>query len=44
MIVVIKTPERRHCRRSTVSIVNLEHIFTQFSSVPIVDFEQVIVC
>ena len=39
----IKTPERRHWRRSGVFIVNFEHTFstfTPFSSVSIVDFEQ----
>ena len=39
--LTIKTPERRHSRRSGVSFVNFEHIFTSFSSVSIVDFEQV---
>ena len=39
--LTIKTPERRHWRRSCVFIVNFEHIFTPFSSVFIADFEQV---
>ena len=41
--LTIKTPERRHCRRSrsAVFIVNFEHILHFFSSVSIVDFEQV---
>ena len=39
----LKTPERRHWRRrrSAVFIVNFEHILHFFSSVSIVDFEQV---
>ena len=36
-----KTPERRHWRRSGVFIVNFEHILYFFSSVSIVDVEQV---
>ena len=39
----IKTPERLHWLRSGVFIVNFERI-SIFSSVPIVNFEQVIVC
>ena len=39
--LTIKTPERRHWRRSGVFIVNIEHIFIPFSSVSIADFEQV---
>ena len=37
----IKTPGRRQWHRSGVSIVNFEHISHLFSSVSIVDFEQV---
>ena len=37
--LTIKTPERRHWRRSGVFIVHFEH--TTFSSVSIVDFEEV---
>ena len=37
----MKTPERRHWRRSGVFIVNFEHYFTSFPSVSIVDFKQV---
>ena len=40
----IKTPERRQWRRPGVFIVNYEHISHIFSSVFIVDFEQVNVC
>ena len=39
--LTIKTPERRHWRRSGIFIVNIEHIFIPFSSVSIADFEQV---
>ena len=35
----MKTPERRHWRRSSV-FINFEHI-SPFSSVSIIDFEQV---
>ena len=41
--LTIKTPERRQWRSSGVFIVNLEHS-TPFSSVSIVDFEQVNIC
>ena len=37
--LTIKTPERRHWRRSGVFIVNFEHIFTPCSYVSIVTFE-----
>ena len=41
--LTIKTPERRHCRLSGVFIVNYEHnLYLPCSSVPIVNFEQVI--
>ena len=40
-IVTIKTPERRQWRRSGVFIFNFEHILHLFSTVSIVDFEQV---
>ena len=36
----MKTPERRHFRRSGVFIVSFEHISHLFSSASIVDFEQ----
>ena len=36
-----KTPERCHWRYSDVFVFNFEHIFTLFSSVSIVDLEQV---
>ena len=39
--LTIKTPERSPWRRSGVFIVNFEHYFTSFSSVSIIDFEQV---
>ena len=39
--LTIKTPVRRHGHRSGVFIANFEHIFTPFTSVSIVDFEQV---
>ena len=39
----MKTAERRQCRRSGVFLVNCEHISHLFSSVPIIDFEQVII-
>ena len=39
--LTIKIPEQRHWRRSTVFTVNLEHVSHLFSSVSIVDFEQV---
>ena len=38
--LTIKTPERRHGCGCGVFIVNFEHIFTPFSSVAIVNFEQ----
>ena len=38
----VKTPERCQCRRSDVFVVNFKHIFTPFSRVSIVDFEQII--
>ena len=41
--LTIKTPERYPCRRSYVFIVNFE-LISPFSSVSIVDFEQVNVC
>ena len=40
-ILTIKTPERRHWRRSGVVIVNFEHISHLCSSVSIVNFEHV---
>ena len=40
--LTIKAPERRHCRRSGV-FINFEHM-TPYSSVSIVDFENVIAC
>ena len=40
-LLTIETPERRHWRRSGVSIVNFEHILHLFSSVSTDDFEQV---
>ena len=39
--LTIKTPERRHWRRSGVFIVNFNHISHPFFSVSIVNFEQV---
>ena len=42
-LTTIKTPERRQWRCSGVFIVMFWTYFTPFSSVPIVDFEQVIV-
>ena len=39
--LTIKTPERRQRRRSGVFIVNSEHISHLFSSVSVIDFEQV---
>ena len=39
--LTIKTPERRHWRRSDVVIVNFEHYFIPFSSVFVADSEQV---
>ena len=41
--LIIKIPERRYLPRSDVFIVNLTY-FTRYSSVSIVDFEQVNVC
>ena len=41
--ITIKTPERRHELRSDVFIVNFMY-FACYSSVSIVDFEQVNVC
>ena len=38
--LTIKTPERRHWRRSCVVIVNFEH-FTPYCSVSVANFEQV---
>ena len=40
--LTIKTPERRHCRRSSVFIVNLEHIAHLVLGVSIVNFEHII--
>ena len=40
----IKTPKRRHLRRSSVFIVNFEHILNHFSFVCIVDSEYVVFC
>ena len=37
----VQTPERCQCRRSDVFVVNFKHIFTPFSRVSIVDFEQI---
>ena len=37
----IKTPKRPHWRRSSIFIVNLEHISQLFLVFPLVDFEQV---
>ena len=37
----MKTPDRRHWRRSGVFIVNFEHNFTSCSSVSIINFVQV---
>ena len=39
--LTIKIPERRQSRRSSIFGVNFEHILHLFSSVSIVDFEQV---
>ena len=39
--LTIKIPERRQSRRSSIFVVNFEHILHLFSSVSIVDFEQV---
>ena len=39
--LTIKTPQRRHSRRSGVFIVNFKHVSYLFCSVYIVDFEQV---
>ena len=44
--LTMKTPERRHGRRTGVSIVNfalVSHLFP-FSSVSIVEFEQIDFC
>ena len=41
--LTIKTPERHYWHRSGVFIVNFEYFIT-FSTVSIVDFEQVITC
>ena len=38
--LTIKTPERRHWRRSGVLIINFEHISHLFSNASIVGFEQ----
>ena len=40
-MLIIKTTERRHWRRSGVFVVKFEHIFTPCSSVSIVSFEHV---
>ena len=37
--LTIKTPERHHCRRYGVFIVNSGHVSHLFSSVSVVDFE-----
>ena len=39
--LTIKTPERRHWRRSGVFIVNFKHLFTPISSGSTADFEKV---
>ena len=39
--LTIKIPERRHWRRSSIFIINFEHISNLCSSVTIVNFEQV---
>ena len=39
--LTIKTPERRHSHHSGVFMVNLGHITHLFSSVSVVDFEQI---
>ena len=39
--VIIKIPEQRYWRRSGVFIVNFEHFYYLFSSVSIIEFEQV---
>ena len=39
--LTVKIPERRQWRRSGIFIVNFEHNFTPFSTVSIVNFEQV---
>ena len=39
--LTIKTPERHHLRCPGVFIVNFEHISHLFSSVPVINFEQV---
>ena len=42
-MLTIKTPEQRHLRRSSIFIVNFEHISQYFFCVFVVEFEQVIV-
>ena len=39
--LTIKTPKRRHCRSFGVFIVNFEHFSHLYSSVSIVNFEQI---
>ena len=39
--LTVKTPEQLQWRRSGVFIVDIKHVLTPFSSVSIVDFEQV---
>ena len=39
--LTVKTPEQLQWRRSDVFIVDIKHVLTPFSSVSIVDFEQV---
>ena len=38
--LTVKTPERNHWHRSAIFVVNFEHILHLFSSISIVDFEQ----
>ena len=42
--LTIKTPKRRHWRRSSDFVVNIWTYFTHFSSFSIVNFEQVNIC
>ena len=42
--LTIKAPKRRNWRRSSVFVVNIWTYFTHFSSVSIVNFEQVSTC
>ena len=41
--LTIKTPKRRHCRSFGVFIVNFEHFSHLYSSVSVINFENVIV-